>query len=763
MREKNKGYRSRIDMVGVEVQAKGSSFWVRFYDVKPEDAPYRLENCTRERLLVGQKLGEGKLGEEGKETKKNMQLLDVNQALWFTWDQPLQSHKLVVSVVGKGIKRDFGLDKIKEKEWREGDLAWKIIIYVDGSTRVMRLFELKDGKGGRGTTEGDGEGGKKGKGNKIFTQFEKKISKGKSNKRDDVHGDIVHKTEYNICHIGISFMNQYPQEFMYVHIDGIGVEMKSSRHEFFYETKIKNAQADNQMYSCSYPVLMYLSSSSGPVSPPVTSEKNAIHMSVTQSAQSCPNVDRFRYVSFLMQELNLRVDEEWVNQILTFFNLDEDPNKAEQQYGKEKKNDIVKMWEDVVTAPPKSQDFNYVYIDSFHINPMKINLSFLPALLPNRDSPFRRLVGALGVGVVNVENAPVMLNSLWIETLYLTRKDLMDRISQHYIQQGLTQVYKIVFSFDVLGNPVSLVSNLGTGVKDFFYEPAQGLVQSPMAFGRGVAKGSTSLVKHSVYGLSSTVSKISESMGKGVATLSMDQQYLQEREEASRQQPRHVGEGLIFGMKELGLGVYKGATGVVMDPIKGAKQDGLPGFAKGVGTGLIGVAVKPGVGILDMATRTTQGIKATAVYFDIKTTRKREPRYIGSDGRLRVYDAGAACCQSLLAELEDGKYKNHWYLFNAPLIDRSIVLVTQKMVLLVSFATKPTLEWKVLMPNITKLVRATPTSLIISYQKKSGKLAEHTINTHDSVVGTWLYAQLDKAIRVYHNTLQTHGSERCFL
>ena len=76
---------------------------------------------------------------------------------------------------------------------------------------------------------------------------------------------------------------------------------------------------------------------------------------------------------------------------------------------------------------------------------MKINLSFLPAALPNRDSPFRRLVGALGVGAVNVENAPVMLNALFTESLYLTRRDLMDRVSHHYMQQGLRQVDFFIF------------------------------------------------------------------------------------------------------------------------------------------------------------------------------------------------------------------------------------------------------------------------------------------------------------------------------
>ena len=34
-------------------------------------------------------------------------------------------------------------------------------------------------------------------------------------------------------------------------------------------------------------------------------------------------------------------------------------------------------------------------------------------------------------------------------------------------------------SFEFLGNPVGLVSDLGTGVLDFFQEPAKGLLKSP--------------------------------------------------------------------------------------------------------------------------------------------------------------------------------------------------------------------------------------------------------------------------------------------
>ena len=49
---------------------------------------------------------------------------------------------------------------------------------------------------------------------------------------------------------------------------------------------------------------------------------------------------------------------------------------------------------------------------------------------------------------------------------------------------------------------------LGTGVKDFFYEPAEGLMKSPTAFGKGVAKGTMSLVGNTTSGVLGFTTKI---------------------------------------------------------------------------------------------------------------------------------------------------------------------------------------------------------------------------------------------------------------
>lgn len=52
------------------------------------------------------------------------------------------------------------------------------------------------------------------------------------------------------------------------------------------------------------------------------------------------------------------------------------------------------------------------------------------------------------------------------------------------------------------------VNQLGAGVKDFFYEPAEGLMKSPTAFGKGVAKGTMSLVGNTTSGVLGFTTKI---------------------------------------------------------------------------------------------------------------------------------------------------------------------------------------------------------------------------------------------------------------
>ena len=81
-------------------------------------------------------------------------------------------------------------------------------------------------------------------------------------------------------------------------------------------------------------------------------------------------------------------------------------------------------------------------------------------------------------------------------------------------------------------------------------------------------------------------------------------------------------------MKSLFVGVGEGIAGIVTQPYKGAESDGVEGFFKGISKGLAGVVIKPVVGVIDFASRTAEGVKNTATYFDDKASelRIRPPR-----------------------------------------------------------------------------------------------------------------------------------------
>ena len=65
-------------------------------------------------------------------------------------------------------------------------------------------------------------------------------------------------------------------------------------------------------------------------------------------------------------------------------------------------------------------------------------------------------------------------------------------------------------------------------------------------------------------------------------------------------------------MTSMGKGIFEGVTGLVTQPMKGAKEEGAKGFFKGFGKGIIGIATKPVAGVLDMASKTTEGITRQA-------------------------------------------------------------------------------------------------------------------------------------------------------
>ncbi|KAK3044534.1 hypothetical protein LTS18_001007, partial [Coniosporium uncinatum] len=68
--------------------------------------------------------------------------------------------------------------------------------------------------------------------------------------------------------------------------------------------------------------------------------------------------------------------------------------------------------------------------------------------------------------------------------------------------------------------------------------------------------------------------------------------------------------GMKTAAKEFGLGFYDGLSGLVTQPLKGARKEGAAGFLKGVGMGVGGLVLKPGAAIYGIPAYTMKGIHA---------------------------------------------------------------------------------------------------------------------------------------------------------
>lgn len=54
----------------------------------------------------------------------------------------------------------------------------------------------------------------------------------------------------------------------------------------------------------------------------------------------------------------------------------------------------------------------------------------------------------------------VHIAALVIEHLMLTKDQFRERVLRHYVRQGKLQVYKMVGTADIIGNPVALVEGV---------------------------------------------------------------------------------------------------------------------------------------------------------------------------------------------------------------------------------------------------------------------------------------------------------------
>uniref|UniRef100_A0A8C1Q6U8 Vacuolar protein sorting 13 homolog A n=1 Tax=Cyprinus carpio TaxID=7962 RepID=A0A8C1Q6U8_CYPCA len=390
-----------------------------------------------------------------------------------------------------------------------------------------------------------------------------------------------------------------------------------------HEMPLVTPQIQNQLPGAIFPFVFY------PVKPPksvsMDSEpKPLADVSIITRVAGHSDILRIKYFKVLIQEMDLRIDLGFLYALLELLTAEHASAVTSEQ---QKDIEYLKTELNHSSATDTSPISLYEY---FHISPIKLHLSFSLSSGGEDGNKIERETGVIlvqslnlllkSIGATLTDAQDVLFKLAFCELRYQfrTTQQLQSEVVRHYSKQAIKQMYVLVLGLDVLGNPFGLIRGLSEGVEAFFYEPYQALV--------GGAVG----------GLAGAASRITGAMAKGVAAMTMDEEYQQKRREAMNKQPSGLREGLSRGGKGLVSGFVSGITGIVTKPIKGAQKEGAAGFFKGMGKGLVGVLTRPTGGIIDMASSTSQGIRRAAETSQ-NVESLRPPRFIHEDGVIRPY------------------------------------------------------------------------------------------------------------------------------
>ena len=621
----------------VDIQVDGSESRVVFSLQEAALAPYRIDNLTRHSVLVAQSPC------QELEHPRVVEEVPPGGKAPFAWEQITEHPTLDVHVAN--VKAPVCLDDLALRGTilippASSPERLRFRTAVDGPIKVLQLLPAHDGPVPAEAEATDAEA-------------------------ERVH----HSLSIHLSQIGLSLVDSTPRELLYLSVRNLRVQAVTSKLRSSMTLTVQSLQVDNQLQGAVFPVLLRPSwteeeatAEGGPAS--------AVEVRVGCSLAN-PGLLFYETIAVRVQTVQLMVDTLLVRTLLLFYY--------------ELRADLASVLSRLLssllpaigidTARDEPRKTDKIYLHRFHTEPLRILVSCRSVAGGIGLEDFARgapagavgLLNSVGALLSNVDRVPLKLKALNLENAFAPAPVMLAGVGASYKEQILSQLYKVLLSFEVLGNPRGLFKKMGTGMHDFFYEPLQGFMSDdPAAFERGVQAGKRSFHDNVVVSMGDSMQRASTAMAKGLAELTMDTDFLQKRSakdaalalEVSRNQKpqsRTVKQGMMRGADTIGSAFARGAQGVVKESMRGADRDGLEGFARGLAKGAVGFFVKPLVGAADAVSDSLQhSLHDRASNQGVFAQRARPPRTLGASGQLRAYSRADADMQQQLAVLCQG-------------------------------------------------------------------------------------------------------------
>ncbi|RAK82781.1 membrane morphogenesis protein VPS13 [Aspergillus fijiensis CBS 313.89] len=737
----------RQKLIKVDVVMEGATLFIHF-SFETRNWPFSMRNESDMEFIFYQA---NPNVEEDEEDRTNgwrpiRYRLPPRSIMPYAWDYPATKNKSLV-LTCKGKERHIRLAeignlipmRIPPTQYGETQKIIDINIVADGPTQTLMLSNFKQSKS-MYKQKDRGQASQ----SSLSTGFEVK----------ELDSDVNFKAQLRLGGIGISLINQNLKELLYLTFREIDIKFRESRIYQTLNTTIKWIQIDNQLYGGIFPILLYPS-----VVPKTGKEMEAhpiFHTMVTRVKDDSYGVLYIKYATVLVQQMTLELDEDFIFAMLDFVKVP-GASWSEEHEGKLCDEDLN------IPEPQTEGTVSDVYFELLHLQPMQLDISFMRTERVNAEdtmqpsNPLMFFVHVMTMSMGNVNDAPIRLNALMLENARVSLGVLVSNIQSHYTQEFLRQVHVVLGSADFLGNPVGLFNNVSSGVAAIFYEPYQGLVMTdrPQELGIGIAKGATSFVKKSVFGFSDSMAKLTGSMSKGLAAATLDKEFQdQRRMSKSRNRPKHALYGITAGGNAFATSLASGIGGLARHPLQGAEKEGIQGFFKGVGKGVLGLATKPAIGAFDLASNLAEGVRNTTTVFDAEgLDRVRLTRFIGTDGIVRPYSQREALGQFWLKTADDGKFFNEDYIAHLELPGRDmLVMLTYDRIILVR-TKKLRTEWDMRLKDIQTISKERTGMSITLKGGANGPF----IPVQDESSRNWLYRQIAVAVNAFNEKYNARG------
>ncbi|CAD8167119.1 unnamed protein product [Paramecium pentaurelia] len=588
-------------------------------------------------------------------------VLDCDQTVPFSWEQPSHSFKLRVKFVYNQKVEHVEIIDFQQQESLQEIKFSNYFIWIksefQGQTRVITFQQVNETM--RNMTN--------------------------SHKREieDIHKLI----KLYISQLGISIITKRQNillEANYIYMSGIELGIMQTENETTAQLRVKFFHIDNNTsLDTTTPVLMTLRRYYQ-----VTHDRNYYFLEASCSFEhQVKAILLYNSIKIYIQPFQLQFDEEYIQVVLETikqvkqclqnqFELEyngsphsikslcfQTPQQRhyylESMFQQNSSNPCI-VWKSLEIKRSKKQ----VYIKEFVLSKIDLRFSFHKRFRTNiqyDENVFNLFSTAIGATVQNFNEAEIILDCFRLRSVYDSKEIVLQSIQDHYKSEIIRSILKIIGSIEIIGNPVKFVQQITNGVVDFVEMPIQGLRHGPLEFGVGLCKGTGSLLKNTVAGAFYSVNKVTGSISASVSLLTMDDDYLEKRRIFMLKRPDHVLDGLSQAGHCLYNGFSNGITGVVTQPYQETQKNGFKGFVKGTLKGLSGLVVKPIAGVLDASAKAAEGVVSTATHFDDKPndTRIRYPRIFYEKSKyFQKYIALDAQVVNFLIGFMNGKYKD---------------------------------------------------------------------------------------------------------